>query len=96
MDDLRDDLARYIGVLSESAARTSRAEDRTLYMQHLAASALMFFLLQTKTPLSTLEKWVTDERHAYGWSYLDGNEGKETEAAFHRFAAAIERIATTQ
>lgn len=92
MSDLRDELAKYVRVLSESAARTNKAEDRTVYMQHLAASALMFFLLQTKTPFPTLEKWIADERHAYGWGYLSGTEGEETEAAFNRFAAAVERV----
>lgn len=95
MNDLRDELASYVGVLSESAGSTTRAEDRALYMQHLAASALVFFLLQNKTPEPTLKKWVEDERRAFGWSFLTGAEGKATEAAFQRFAADVESIAAT-
>jgi hypothetical protein len=95
MEDLKDELARYIGVLSESAAHTTRAEDRTAYMQHLAAAALMFFLLQKSMQPPALEKWLADERHAFGWSFLAGLEGKETEAAFERFAVAVEKVAAT-
>jgi hypothetical protein len=88
--DLREDLANYVGVLSQSAAMTSRAEDRAVYMQHLAAAALMFFLLQKNVQRSALERWLDDERRSYGWRFLAGDEGKEAESAFQRFAAAVE------
>jgi len=48
MSDLKGELAKNIGALAESAAQTNRAEDRAVYMQHLAAAALMFLLLKTK------------------------------------------------
>jgi hypothetical protein len=90
MSDLKTELAKYIGALAESAARTKRAEDRVVYMQHLAAAALMFLLLQNEMERVALEEWVSDEKRAYGWGYLAGNEGEEAESAFQRFAAAVE------
>lgn len=90
MIDLRNDLADYVGVLSKSAAGTSRAEDRAAYMQHLAAAAMMFFLIQKNLPRTTLDKWLSDERRTYGMGFLANNEGRDAESAFQRFAATIE------
>jgi hypothetical protein len=59
-------------------------------MQHLAAAALMFLLLQNEMEKVALDKWVSDEKRAYGWVYLAGNEGEKAESAFQRFAAAVE------
>lgn len=95
MTDLKDELAEYIGVLSEGAARTSRSEDRAVYMQHLAAAAHMFFLLQKDVHQSALANWVADERRAYGWGYLAEEVGREAEAAFQRFAEVVEKAVVT-
>ena len=93
MDGLKDELAAYVDVLAKSLAGTHRAEDRNLYMQHLAASALMFRLLQTGAPSTELERWLDDERRVYGWSCRVGAEGRAADAAFERFAAAVEQVA---
>lgn len=95
MTDLKAELAKYIGVLSEGAARTDRSEDRAVYMQHLAAAALMFFLLQNDVHKSALSNWVADERRAYGWGYLAGEVGRDAEAAFQRFAEVVENAVVT-
>ena len=95
MSDLREDLAEYVGVLSESAAATRQAEDRASYMQHLAAAALLFYLVQKGTPREALAKWLADERHSYGWGMLAGDAGRKAEAAFEHFAKALNtQIAT--
>jgi hypothetical protein len=77
MSDLKAELAKYIGALAESAARTNRAEDRAVYLQHLAAAALMFFLLQNEMEKVALDKWVSDEKRAYGGDTLRATKAKK-------------------
>jgi hypothetical protein len=86
--NLLDDLAEYVNVLSTSMERTRRAEDRSPYLRHLAAAALIFQRLQQSNLPEAREQVVT-EQQAYGRSFLDGEEGKAAEAAFSRFATSF-------
>jgi hypothetical protein len=90
VSDLRDGLADYIGLLSNGLATASNANDRGLYIEHLAQAAKMFFYLQKKMDRTVLSERLSHERRAYGWSFLPGNDGNAAESAFNRFAKAIE------
>ncbi len=89
MVTLIDALAQYIGVLSRSAQMTTRAEDRSTYISHLAAAAEIFACIHSGR-LPEAKKLVSDQRHAYGWGYLSGDEGSAATAAFDRFATMVE------
>jgi hypothetical protein len=79
-------LAQYIRVLTDSAGRTSKAEDRMAYTKHLAEAAIMFSLAHAGDAHQLADK-VAQERHTFGWGYLSGPEGEAAEAAFQQFAA---------
>jgi hypothetical protein len=83
--NLLDDLAEYVDVVSTSMHKTSRAEDRSAYVRHLAAAALIFQSLQQSNLPKALEQ-VAAEQQAFGRSFLDGEEGRATAAAFNRLA----------
>lgn len=87
--NLFDDLAEYVNVLSTSMEKTRRAEDRSAYLRHLAAAALIFQRLQ-QSNLPEAREQVLAEQQAYGRSFLDGEEGKTAEAAFTRFATSLD------
>jgi len=78
-----NDLAEYVGVLSASLETTRRAEDRSAYVAHLAASALIFQSLVNED-FSRAREHLIAEQQAYGRSFLAGDEGKSAEAAFAR------------
>jgi hypothetical protein len=86
--NLLDDLAEYVSVLSTSSEKTTRAEDRSAYLGHLAAAALIFQRLQ-RSNLPEAKELVVTQQQAYGRSFLDGEEGKAAEAAFTRFARSF-------
>jgi hypothetical protein len=86
--NLLDDLAEYVSVLSTSMEKTRRAEDRSAYLGHLAAAALIFQHLQ-QSNLPEAKEQVVTEQQAYGRSFLDGEEGKVAEAAFSRFTRSF-------
>jgi hypothetical protein len=44
--EIASNLANYIATLHESSINTTRAEDRSLYTQHLANAALLFAAFQ--------------------------------------------------
>jgi hypothetical protein len=88
--NLLNDLAEYVGVLSASLEGTRRAEDRSAYVSHLSASALIFQSL-VKSDMPTARERLMAEQEAYGRSYLDGNEGKAAEAAFARFVESFRK-----
>jgi hypothetical protein len=88
--DLEDGLAAYIHVLSDSAERCRRAEDRPTYQHHLAEAARMFASLRGNTPLESVKAIVVAERRAYGRSFLSDEAGALAEAAFNRFASLVE------
>jgi hypothetical protein len=88
--NLLDDLADYVNVLSTSMEETKRAEDRSAYLRHLAAAALIFQRLQ-QSNLPEATEQVATEQQAYGRSFLDGEQGKAAEAAFTRFAKSFAR-----
>jgi hypothetical protein len=52
----------------------------------------MYALLHRDEPLSMLKEKVAEERHNYGWGYLQGSEGEAAESAFHKFATLIESL----
>jgi hypothetical protein len=91
--NLLDALAQYIRVL---AASMQKAQDPSfLYVDHLAAAALIFQSLHRSDFQQALRQ-VAEEQRQYGWSFLPGEEGGATEAAFARFATAIRRTFETQ
>jgi len=89
MATLLDALAQYVDVLSRASHATTRAEDRTTYASHLAAAAEIFSCLHSGR-LSDAKAIVGDQRRAYGWGYLSGDEGATATTAFDRFASIIE------
>lgn len=89
MATLINALAQYIEVLSRSAQATTRAEDRSTYTSHLAAAAEIFVCLHSGR-LSEAKILVSDQRRAYGWGYLSGDEGSAATTAFDRFASMVE------
>ena len=88
--NVTDALVPYVEVLSESADRTHRAEDRPQYQRHLAAAARMFVACCQDTTLEPLRKLVADERHSFGWAYLSDAEGERADRAFDEFAKRID------
>ena len=89
---IEDALAHYIGVLSDSLRQTSRANDRHVYMAHLAEAAIMFASVHRGEPLSMLKERVAAEVRSYGWGYLEGAEGDAAEGAFRELAALVESL----
>ena len=87
---LEEALATYVGVLKSSADRTTMANDRHTYEQHLAAAARMLAALHEDLSLVALREQVASERHAYGWGYLSGDAGTSAEKAFDEFAKIVE------
>lgn len=87
---LTDALAKYVGVLMESANQTSRVEDRLLYTKHLAEAAIMFTLIHQDAPPQQVRDKVVRERRAFGWGYLSGIEGEAAEGAFQEFAKLVD------
>jgi hypothetical protein len=85
-----DKLAKYIDALDHGASATTYAGDRPAFESHLARSALMFLAIHRKDD-TCLRRIVAQERHAYGWSFLSGEEGAAVEAAFDAFASIVER-----
>ena len=90
MKEIEQALVRYVNRLDASAARTTQANDRPSYTQHLAAAARMFASLHSNAPLATLKSLVADEREAYGRFFLTSDAGKAAEAAFDEFAKQVE------
>ena len=89
---IEDALTEYVSVLDDSLGHTSYANDRHIYVGHLAAAAIMYAMLHRGEPLSRLKEKVAEERHNYGWGYLQGSEGEGVEAAFDKFASFIESL----
>lgn len=90
MQSLRHALANYIESLEAGSSRTHRAEERGLYQQHLAVAALMFVAIENQTSIAKVRELVASERRSYGWSFLEGPEGKAVETAFNEFAKLVE------
>jgi hypothetical protein len=82
---LLDHLAEYVSALSTSLDKTRRAEDRSAYVQHLAAAALIFQYLQQSNFPKALEQ-IAAEQQSFGRSFLTGEGGSAAEAAFARLA----------
>jgi hypothetical protein len=89
MNSTLANLCIYAAVLAKSADETTRAEDRTVYTQRLAAVARMFVAAHHGSR-AELEKLIASERHAFGWGYLSGVVGAAAERAFDEFAKTIE------
>ena len=88
---LLDELANYVAVLEQSAEATTHAADRAAYTTHRAVAASMFSPVHNGD-LATLRILVAHERRSFGWSYLSGQCGKAAEAAFQRFASALDGV----
>ena len=89
MNQMLANLSQYTATLLKCADETTRAEDRNVYMQHLAANARMFVAAYQGQHASLMEM-VASERRAFGWGYLSGTEGSAAERAFDQFAKTIE------
>ncbi len=89
MKNITDALAQYITVLADSYDRTSRAEDRPLYLHHLAEAAIIFSLIHQGTSQEAIEEKLASERHGFGWNYLSGPEGDAAERAFVQFDTLV-------
>ena len=71
---IMESLAQYVGALLESTDTTNRSEDRPRYERHLAQSARMFYAIRRDPALDHLAALVAEERRAFGWSFLSGDE----------------------
>jgi len=89
MNSTLANLCNYAEVLAKSADETTRAEDRTVYTQRLAAVARMF-VAAYHGQRTELENMIASERRAFGWGYLSGVEGTAAEQVFDEFAKIIE------
>jgi hypothetical protein len=87
--DLLDDLAEYINVLATSMEKTKYAQDRSVYLGHLAAAALIFKSLQSSN-FRQARQQIADEQRNFGWSFLSGEEGSTAEATFARFKRSFD------
>ena len=85
MQQLLADLAQYISQLEQSNLKTTRAEDRRRYADHLAAAAIMFASIQSQSDSAKFAEVLDAETRSFGWDYLDGEPGQLAEAAFTRF-----------
>ena len=86
---LVNELAEYVGVLSNSLEGTKRAEDRSAYTSHLAEAAVIFrYLMQSD--FSMARERVKAEQQSYGRSFLDGETGQAAEAAFAKLLRSFE------
>ncbi len=85
MRRLLADLAHYISQLEQSNVKTTRAEDRRRYTDHLAAAAIMFASIQSESDSEKFTDVLDAETRSFGWDYLDGEPGQLAEAAFTRF-----------
>ena len=72
----------YIRVLGRSLDSTTRAEDRVIYTQLLAAAARLTAMLEEGASRDAIEGWMQAERERYGRGYLSGTEGEAAEASF--------------
>lgn len=91
MSQVLEALTKYASVLARSAESTDYADDRPIYTKHLAEAA-RFFVLAHEGRISELVALVHDERRSYGWGYLSGDIGAQTESAFNDFATFIESL----
>ena len=85
MRRLLTDLAHYISQLEQSNVKTTRAEDRRRYADHLAAAAIMFASIQSESDSEKFTDVLDAETRSFGWDYLGGEPGQLAEAAFTRF-----------
>ena len=85
MQQLLADLAQYISQLEQSSLKTTRAEDRRRYADHLAAAAIMFSSIQSQSDSAKFAEALDAETRSFGWDYLDGEPGQLAEAAFTQF-----------
>ncbi len=84
MSDLFDELADYVSALQRGAANTTRAEERPVYSQRLAAAAEMFVALHRADP-AELKRLIDREEHNVGWGYLEGEGGAAADSTFAAF-----------
>ena len=87
--DVMDDLAQYINVLSTNMEKAKHTQDRSFYVGHLAAAALIFKSLQQSNFEQARQQIATEKRN-FGWSFLPGEEGSAAEAAFARFTKSFD------
>jgi len=85
-----DALAQYVHILRESAAATSRAEDRATYQSRLAGAAEMFECVRVRKSREELGTLIKREQHAFGWGYLSQEPGARAEAAFAALVRALQ------
>jgi hypothetical protein len=90
MHDVMAALAEYVNTLETCLERTHQAEDRTMYLRHLAAAAQMFAAAQ-RSDVRKLEALLSEEKRQFGWSFLTGDGGQQAEAAFVELERELRR-----
>jgi hypothetical protein len=90
--EIESEIARYIKVLEASGQATKRAEDRQAYQQHLAAAAVLLADLVSGGSLARARVAIASEARSFGTSFLDGDSGREAEAAFQRVRSMLEHL----
>jgi hypothetical protein len=81
-------LRTYRALLEQAASRAPTAE-RALYDDHRAALGRLDEALG-RGALDEAAAIVARERRTFGWSFLEGLEGRDVERAFADLAAALE------
>ena len=76
------DTAAYIRVLVDCLDETTRAEDRSVYRDHLAEAARLVALLDEDASPERLSDWLDTARRSYGLGFLSGHHGEAAEFAF--------------
>jgi len=91
MPEIQEALAKYVQALEKGSAATQNANDRPLFLGHLAAAAGMFADLH-RGDMTALARRVVEERRSFGWSFLAGDSGAAAEKAFDEFAKSVEAL----
>lgn len=94
-DQSCDQLADYIDSLCRALNETRRAEDRSLYVAHLAAAAMMFRAVHASDK-DGLAEVLNQEEANFGRAFLSGSSGEMVEKAFTNLKDALLRIVHRQ
>jgi hypothetical protein len=90
VEDVFRKLGAYTLALREGLDRTSRADERPLLTERLAAAAEMYALLHEKGEISAIRDLVASEVRAHGRSFISGQSGKVISARWAAFTDAID------
>ena len=85
-------LLEYYRAALTAAEADSPASELQLYRAHWSALNRLEQALSTDSRTEAL-RVVSEQRRAFGWSYLSGEGGRRAESAFHALATALEQQA---